>query len=840
MDGDDLEPLARPSISTGSDSGYDLSEFRHARQETTDRWDPLAPTPPSVHHESPLSRPDSRSSTIRQTESLDDRDEPHFSRVGLGISRARTPEHRRGISHDYFGQDSPRHPGTPKSPYQVHEALLATTPGSQPSPGYRDGSPIFQHPGPGPPRRGSRWAWFDSRLIMYGLLLLGIIFAASHHAFYANLAGKPADDQLKMMRFGTLLAYVAKSALVSAVIFAYRQQIWATVKRKILQLGTIDSLFAATDDVTAIANWEFARKAKVALGLAIVSWLYPLTVILTPATLTVAPLTETQITQCPAVRTLNFEAEKVKNWRKQIRINNFPGIPLSLWNCTLPNSVGVTDPFNETFFDYWTGSTWQTSMLSTLSTYANRVVPRDNASLETCGLGWNCSYTVSFTAPGYKCESVARGRNDNTDKLAQLGSPFDTTDLLPDGSYSYIAHGYLGDYYPIQIDAGDGGVPNMPPPFPNNLGAFRTEPVLWIGHSDWTDTDRLPPLNRSASDSSWNTSYIPSVFRCEHYVTDYRVQFNHSMSDMTTTILHKTYRHRVMNTTFVPGVDAIDGTKDNITATPMSNYISPLNLETYRLTAAYHSLGLQMRYNINGSIRRDSFVFANTEAMKTRLINKSTYLVVPNFMEKIQSFYENIILSLLANPQFIVVSWAAQPNRLSGVGNESTYNDPDLLYPCTKTRVRNAYAYNVRDLWIVYTFAILSAVVSVTLGTAALAQNNNHIRDIRLSSIVAATRAPCLEDLPWKSSKWGEVPPEIRKTRMGYGIITDDATTETPKSSLRNLRLGATATTGSATSSTSARVYYGFAPEEVIKRGQNPAVKRTQTSVLSFRHWEGS
>ena len=110
---------------------------------------------------------------------------------------------------------------------------------------------------------------------MYLLLLVGVLMAVGHHIFYSRLRGKPAEDQLKMMRFGTLMAYVAKSSLVSAVIFAYRQQIWATVRRKNLKLRTIDNLFAAADDLRAMASWELMKKARVALSLALVVWFVP-------------------------------------------------------------------------------------------------------------------------------------------------------------------------------------------------------------------------------------------------------------------------------------------------------------------------------------------------------------------------------------------------------------------------------------------------------------------------------------------------------------------------------------------------------------------------------------
>lgn len=517
--------------------------------------------------------------------------------------------------------------------------------------------------------------------------------------------------------------------------------------------------------------------------------LYPLTVILTPATLTVALTTEVLETQCSSVRTLNFEIERLKNWRDPERINGYPGLSLSLWNNTVPLSSEIRTDFNETFFDYWTGPSWQTNMLSTLSSYSTNVVPRDNVALETCGGGWNCSYVISFVAPGYKCDQVARGRGDNTKALADMGAPFNTSWLLPDGDHSYVAHNTLGEYSSVQIDAQPGGAPldTILPPYPKHLGAFRTEPVLWIGHVDHaTPSETLPTQRKEAN---WNTSFIPTIFRCEHYYTNYTIQFNHTFSSQHTKILSRNYLSPVINTTFLPGVQANDGTRDNTTATPSENYILPLDLERYRLTGAYHSLGSQLRTMINGSIQYTPYVFGNTDALKTRLVNKSTYLAVDNLRERVVSFYENIVLSLLANPQFIVVAWAADPKRRTGM---ATATEPELAYPCTKTRTINAYAYDVRGLWLVYSFAIVAAVASVFFGALALAENNHHVRDTRVSSIVAATRAPCLEEMGWMTgSQWGAVPGEVKERRMGYGAVSDGGE----------------------------KLVYGFAPVEVMREG---------------------
>ncbi|KAK3687593.1 hypothetical protein B0T22DRAFT_489454 [Podospora appendiculata] len=850
------------------EDAYDLREL-HQHSQIGERWSPLDPAQAPDRGSTPPSPTSSLSATLRPafdrpvSPYAPSENEITFTCVGLGISSATGQPHtqqdhllspepsffssqgsprrpgvpgpqRRYLSQEssFNSQDSPgSFPDTPGLPYHSQDFLLGDHHDTEYPPQAplesADQKPEVYHQPPPPPPAPTRWSWFwtwaDSAWVMYELLLVGIVLAVSHHVFYSRLDKTPADDQLKMLRYGNMLAYATKSFLATAIIFAYRQQIWATVRRKNLQLGTIDSLFAAVDDIRAMVNLEFITQTKVALGLAIVVWLFPLTVILTPATLTVSPLLETINSQCSSVRTLNFELEKNKNWRRRDLIDGYPELSLSLWNCTQAMSADNFGPFNETFFDYWTSSSWQTALVATLSAYSGKVVPRENASVETCGDGWDCRYNITFVGPGYKCDEIARGRDDNTQKLADINAPFNTNDLLPDGDYGYLAHATLGDYSTVQIDADPGGMPKMDPPYPKDLGAFRTEPVLWIGHSDLVNTST--PVPEARTDAAWNASFTPVIFRCEHYVVNYTVQFEHTQSNQATTVLSRTYLHPVINTTYIPGLDADDGTKDNITATPRANYIHPLDVDRYRVAAAYHSLGSQLRAHINGSIQHTPYIVAITEAMKTRLIDRTSYLVAPGFQHQLQTFYENMLLSLLSNPQFLAVAWAANPHEPSGRG---TAADAGLRYPCTRTRTINAYNYKARDLWIVYALAITLAVAGVSFGAAALAQNNHHVRDTRLSSIVAATRASCLDDLPWKASQWGEVPAEIRAARMGYGLVADDD--------------DAKAVAGTAGGTP--RVYFGFAPEEVLDRarGRQMSVggdlRRRAERVLTFKHWE--
>ncbi len=109
----------------------------------------------------------------------------------------------------------------------------------------------------------------------------------------------------------------------------------------------------------------------------IVTRLFPLTVILTPATLTVAPFTEIKEDRCSGVRTLNFELEKTKNWRNEERINGLRVLSLSLYNSTVSNSdTMAATPFNETFFDYCQLNSSSFCPLSAISgAFGSKVAP---------------------------------------------------------------------------------------------------------------------------------------------------------------------------------------------------------------------------------------------------------------------------------------------------------------------------------------------------------------------------------------------------------------------------------------------------------------------------------
>ena len=114
--------------------------------------------------------------------------------------------------------------------------------------------------------------WTTPAIIAF-LFVVGVVGAIGHHLFYTNLNGKPATEQLKMVRYGTAMAFFVKSMLVSTVIVCYRQRIWHTLRRKAMTINGIDGLFSATEDPTMFfLNWEMIRNGKLATLMAICSW----------------------------------------------------------------------------------------------------------------------------------------------------------------------------------------------------------------------------------------------------------------------------------------------------------------------------------------------------------------------------------------------------------------------------------------------------------------------------------------------------------------------------------------------------------------------------------------
>lgn len=423
----------------------------------------------------------------------------------------------------------------PSSP-NFHQDSFPSPIGDGGGGGRKSGGP---GPGPGPASRsaswpsepaswsfnccGGVWQWHPS-FTMHICFVFGIIFSVLHHLYYSFLEGKPAQDQTWILRYGSFLAYAAKAGFSSAVITAFKQRAWVTVRNRFMSISALDAMFAAGEDMMAMANLGFLKDAKGAYVLAAFAWTTPFVVILTANTLLVEPRRMTYNTTCPGVRTLNFSFEETNEWRNPTAIDGLFENPVSLWNTT--KRADDSDP---DWFDYYTGPSSGFQQTITLGAFLEEVVARKGAAAEICGVGWNCTFMINFTAPGYQCTELASGVDTVPKNLTQESGeavpPFGTDLLLPRGNYSYYAYTTAGEYSQTQFKkASVGGIPLIEPPYPKHFAALRTEPVIWVGYTVLNYPNQTQP---SRNESGWDDAFTPKIFACEHRETAYVANFSY-------------------------------------------------------------------------------------------------------------------------------------------------------------------------------------------------------------------------------------------------------------------------------------------------------------------------
>lgn len=284
--------------------------------------------------------------------------------------------------------------------------------------------------------------------------------------------------------------------------------------------------------------------------------------ILTANTLLVQPTTMKVEGKCPNVRSLNFTFEETYEWRNPVAIDGLFETPVSIWNSTKgQEEESLIDP---NWFDYYTGPHPVFQVTATLAAYLKEVVPRKNSSVDTCGSGWNCTFSIEFVGPGYDCTEVASGAGSIPRMLTQssgeIAAPFPTDFLLPRGNYSYYAYTSGGEYSTTQLkDVGVGGIPTMRPPYPSHFGALRTEPVIWVGYVVINNPNNSQPAR---NELGWEDAFTPKVLACEHRETSYVADFTYTGELQTAKMSSRTYGLPIINTTFMPSIMAMDSTDD--------------------------------------------------------------------------------------------------------------------------------------------------------------------------------------------------------------------------------------------------------------------------------------
>ncbi|RGP80588.1 hypothetical protein FLONG3_1327 [Fusarium longipes] len=615
---------------------------------------------------------------------------------------------------------------------------------------------VYHFSTPAEPPKGPWWERLvKNRWSMVACLVLGAAAAIGHHILYSHLHNRVATNQQWWLRLGQLLAFIAKASFVIAVLTAHQQVAWRAVSQNSYTVHAIDSLFGAAHNAFELFNREAWKKSAFAMVLAIYIWLSPAVVIFTSATLNVVTETRGEHTDCFSVRTLNFSNDAKKSWDDDKRAINetMRGISISMFNEVIANR---SSPYH---FDYWLKAAPPLDSIASRVLAGGQPIQRDEVADEICGEGWDCSTTIHFIGPGYRCEQLAKGANSTVKSFKGYKTPFNMTEMVPAGNASFYAVTDLGEYNVNQIEVDENNKPVQKPPFPKNLGALRTEPVLWMGYVEVDNIDVLHAKNRSSK--GWNTDYTPVITACEHWETNYTVNLNYTGGRQSYKVTKRDYLRKVINTTYVDQ-SADDGTLDTLLAEPVENYVFPKDWQYYRKITSYHSLGKKIRDLLQGSIQLPGPI-AHSAITTSKLVARPESLPVPNFEDAVQKLYEDMLVSLLSDPLLLAVAWAAHPSELSGRGP----GGPRTKYPCIRMRTGSYFFYKREVLIVVYVASFLVGVLGVGYGLVVMWQDGvKELRQMTFSSIAKTTKRMDLDHNENRASRIRAV-----EERPGSGIF---------------------------------------------------------------------
>ncbi|KAL5414119.1 hypothetical protein PMIN03_003369 [Paraphaeosphaeria minitans] len=595
--------------------------------------------------------------------------------------------------------------------------------------------------------------WVPPALMM-ALFVAGVAAAVGHHLFYISLQGKPATDQLTMVRYGTALAFFVKSALVGSIVMGYRQRIWHTFRTRALTIAGIDGLFSATEDPTQFFyNGEMMINAKIATVMAICSWLIPIASVLSPGSLTSEMTVLKNSTDlCPQVATLDFAKEAKFDFRGE---SSYVGSSLVYYNTT--NFEGEGD-----FFDYYDRPSQNAKRLVFASMYLKEPAVGANASITSCGEGFNCTYEINFEAPGYKCDLYA-----DSDHADAGDAPFSMDVLAPKGDNLYFAVVDQGDYKIPQTETGAHGIP-IKKPYPDSLGVFDVEPTLWIGYV--IDTHQPWPADAPQDyKTRWGSIHEPKLVKCVAHHTNYTFQMEYRNSKQNYTRIHRDFLRPVVDTTFT--ADSRNSSEG--TASPSANFVSPKgDVQIYKRTAAYHSIMQLLRNFLGGSVSKSKGLFVtSSDISETKLMDAESTYPQPDLPVALQGLFEDILITLLSDPRLIVADAQA--------------------VPCTKDRSVNVYKYKREGLWIGYAFAVAGAFVCLVIGGWAIHQNGV-ASDTLFSRILVTTRNPTLDRLSVGACLGGDpFPKELTRTKLRFGVLLEENPREGPLGTVEHCTFGA-------------------------------------------------
>ncbi|OAL43797.1 hypothetical protein IQ07DRAFT_523413 [Pyrenochaeta sp. DS3sAY3a] len=578
--------------------------------------------------------------------------------------------------------------------------------------------------------------------LLLASFLTGLIAAISQHCLYKSLhlrSEERESTKTSLVLCGRAIAYLAKVAFAQCIILCYRQRIWRTFRNHALSVRSIDHLFSGTEDVSLLLNWEAISNAPLVTIMALIVWFLPLaTVIASPSALTSGwrPEVDDAFVSVP---TLNFSIESYKNYRNPLKMKGGGNKrSLMFYNTT---DASATSPG---WFDYYDQPSTETrnhiwkNIFSTPLEILNGAFDQEIARHKSCGGGYNCTYSVSFVAPGYKCEDV-------TDSPGGL---FNKSVLVPEADNIYYADVNTGDYERQQFDMiadRPGGIPIGE--IPAHAGDLRFEPEVWIGYA-FNTNETLPSDSPFAK--TWTHIYEQHIARCILHETRYALDFNFTGQvckiDLSTEI--------------IAPVHGFNFSQANNGMLPTEQWLSPRDdVAKYKKIAAYHAIAQVFRELLQGTIQLippipgPTYPKPNSDVYKTSLVKRSGEAEA-DIMKRLEDLFGNMVLTLITQKFMLVAS--------------------EEIVPVHRTRYRIVFIYDPARLWLCYGPVILLTLLILFTGAWTIWQDGTTF-STGFSRILATTRNPALDRISEGACLGNDpFPEDLMNKKLQFGSVREE------------------------------------------------------------------
>lgn len=165
------------------------------------------------------------------------------------------------------------------------------------------------------------------------------------------------------------LAFIFKACITYSLLIAFSQRLWLTYREKPLKGAYIDTLFSTPTNLYSLLNINVIRLAPITWTMALICWLTPLAAVFPPGALSVAGV--------------------LRNSTEEVLVPTF--------NASANTSSLIGWDGNAE--DCYTGAGQDLLRLTTLTILGGNVLPYPSP----CGP--NCTYSISFRGPAFKCQN---------------------------------------------------------------------------------------------------------------------------------------------------------------------------------------------------------------------------------------------------------------------------------------------------------------------------------------------------------------------------------------------------------------------------------------------------